>query len=231
MRINKSFRALMLLMVTALALGSLTSCSDNVNDTDDSEFTYQWQERNVAYFDSVMNVARTQVAEAKSQYGDSWEDHCDWRLYLSYAKSTGRSAKDSICVHILERGEADNGLLDDKANRPLYTDSVMVNYIGHLIPTKSYKNGRVFDHSGLYEYEDYVFNPQYFTPSRLLLSNTIDGYTTALQHMHRGDRWQIYIPQELGYKSATSGVLPAYSTLIFDVQLKDYRRVGYSFSE
>lgn len=231
MRNNNPFHTLLLLFVLALGLSSLASCSDNVNETDNSEFTANWQQRNVAYFDSVMNVARTQVAEAKSQYGDNWEDHCEWRLYLSYAKTAGRYAHDSICVRILEHGEADNELSDNKANRPLYTDSVLVNYIGHLIPTKSYKEGRVFDHSGLYEYESYVFHPEYSTPSHLLVSNTIDGYTTALQYMHRGDRWQIFIPQELGYKSASSGVLPAYSTLIFDVQLKDFRRLGYSFSE
>lgn len=37
--------------------------------------------------------------------------------------------------------------------------------------------------------------------------------------MHPGDRWMIYIPYELGYGSRTSGPIPAYSTLIFEVEL------------
>ena len=39
------------------------------------------------------------------------------------------------------------------------------------------------------------------------------------QEMRVGDRWMIYIPYNLGYGNRTSGPIPAFSTLIFEVEL------------
>jgi FKBP-type peptidyl-prolyl cis-trans isomerase FklB len=37
--------------------------------------------------------------------------------------------------------------------------------------------------------------------------------------MKVGERWEVYIPWQQGYGSSVSGTIPAYSTLIFDVNL------------
>ena len=37
--------------------------------------------------------------------------------------------------------------------------------------------------------------------------------------MRVGDRWIIYIPYSLGYGNRASGPIPAFSTLIFEVEL------------
>ena len=58
-----------------------------------------------------------------------------------------------------------------------------------------------------------------------------DGFATALQHMHIGDYWRVYIPYTLGYGSSDSDVIPAYSTLIFDVELVAYYRAGVDVPE
>ena len=92
------------------------------------------------------------------------------------------------------------------------------------MPTENYPNGKVFDHSGLYESDDYVFNDKLSSPTSFLVSNLVEGYTTALMRMHVGDRWLIYILQEMGYAGSSSGVLLPYSTLVFDTQLKAYWR-------
>lgn len=207
-------------LMVCLAAVLFTACEDNADDVDNSEFTYNWTERNATYFDSVMTVAKAEVAAAKATYGDEWEDHCDWRVYLSYAKQTGGVPHDSICAKVIDRGTG--------SGYPLYTDSIKVNYIGRLIPTVSYPKGRVFDYSGLYDSEDYVFNPDFSLPTRLLVSNTIEGYTTAVMRMRIGDRWMVYIPQELGYAEVTSDIIPSYSTLCFDIQLKGFYRRGES---
>ena len=49
----------------------------------------------------------------------------------------------------------------------------------------------------------------------------VDGLATALQHMHVGDRWLIYIPYQLGFglRNVPEWGVPAYSTLVFDVTL------------
>lgn len=209
-------------MFVSFAL-ALTSCQDNAGEeADTGEFTTNWQARNTAYFDSVITVAKAEVAKAKAEYGNDWEANCDWRVYRSYAKSDDAGTlHDSVCVRIIERGKG--------IATPLYTDSVKVNYMGHLIPTVNYPKGKVFDHSGLYENESYVFSPEASIPTKMALSNTVEGYTTAVMRMHIGDRWMVYIPQELGYSDVSSGALPAYSTLCFDLQLKAFVRKAESF--
>lgn len=86
---------------------------------------------------------------------------------------------------------------------PKSTDKVQVKYEGRLT------DGTVFDstakHGG---------NPITLSPTQV-----IKGWTEALTMMPVGSKWQLYIPQELGYGARPSGPIPAYSTLVFDVEL------------
>ena len=204
------------LLSLLLCLAAFTACEDNLEETQSKEFTDNWKVRNADFFHQQMAEAKEAVAEARRTYGEDWEAHCDWRIYRSFAKMAGGPEADSICAKVVARGEG--------ADVPLYTDSVKVNYVGRLMPTQSYEDGLVFDHSGLYAEDDYVFNPQLSQPASFLVSNLIEGYTTALLHMHVGDRWRIFIPQELGYTSISTKVIPPYSTLVFDLQLRAVMR-------
>ena len=51
------------------------------------------------------------------------------------------------------------------------------------------------------------------------LNEVIEGWQIALLRMHPGSRWIVYIPYTMGYGTRTSGPIPAYSTLIFEVEL------------
>lgn len=51
------------------------------------------------------------------------------------------------------------------------------------------------------------------------LSNLIDGWIIALQRMHVGDKWEIYIPAEMGYGKYSQLGIPGGSTLIFEIEL------------
>lgn len=79
---------------------------------------------------------------------------------------------------------------------------VTVHYKGSLI------NGRVFDNS-------YERN----CPEAFRLSDVIEGWQLALQRMRTGDKWIIYLPYTMGYGSRASGAIPAFSTLLFEVEL------------
>lgn len=79
---------------------------------------------------------------------------------------------------------------------------VTVHYKGTLI------NGKEFDNS---------FKRQY--PETFRLNEVVTGWQIALQRMRVGDRWIIYIPCDKGYGNRTSGPIPAFSTLIFEVEL------------
>mgnify|MGYP003368865807 CR=1 FL=1 len=85
---------------------------------------------------------------------------------------------------------------------PNVRNIVTVHYKGSLI------NGREFDNS----YERGC-------PEAFRLSDVIEGWQLALQQMHIGDKWVIYIPYTMGYGSRASGPIPAFSTLIFEVEL------------
>ena len=86
---------------------------------------------------------------------------------------------------------------------PQKTDKVKVHYEGRLI------DGTVFDASSKHGTEPATFRPD----------QVIKGWTEALTMMPVGSKWQLFIPQELGYGERATGQIPAYSTLIFDVEL------------
>lgn len=85
---------------------------------------------------------------------------------------------------------------------PVDRSIVSVHYRGTLI------NGREFDNSWKRN-----------CPEALRLTDVIDGWRIALKLMHVGDRWMVYIPYNLGYGTRTSGPIPGFSTLIFEIEL------------
>lgn len=79
---------------------------------------------------------------------------------------------------------------------------VTCHYKGSLI------NGRVFDNS--YERK---------CPEAFRVNSLISGFQIALVNMHIGDHWLVYIPADKGYGAMKTGDIPAYSTLIFEIEL------------
>lgn len=61
--------------------------------------------------------------------------------------------------------------------------------------------------------------PKRNCPEAFRLNEVIEGWQIALQKMRVGDHWIVYIPYNMGYGTRTSGPIPAFSTLIFEVQL------------
>lgn len=51
------------------------------------------------------------------------------------------------------------------------------------------------------------------------LRELIQGWIIALQQMRPGDRWEIYLPAEMGYGRLSQPGIPGGSTLIFDIEL------------
>ena len=214
-------RHIMYSCLALLAAAALASCEET-GQTDTEH--YDWCNRNNVYFAERMAEARAAVAQAKAAYGNDWEAHCAWRTFRSATKPTDPAAAamttDSICCKVIDRGTG--------TGFPYSTDSVRVNYVGRLMPSDAYATGYVFDYSGLYATDDYVFSPTLSTPAHLLVGSTVDGFATALQHMRIGDRWLVYIPWQLGYGEVAKDAIPAYSTLVFDLQLKGFARAGYA---
>jgi FKBP-type peptidyl-prolyl cis-trans isomerase len=99
--------------------------------------------------------------------------------------------------------------------KPLPTSRVKVLYYGHFY------EGTVFD-SGSGEKMDI---PAYFpdkTSTNYTNNGVISGFSIALQNMVIGDKWEIWIPWDLGYGASSYGSIPGYSTLVFEVELLDF---------
>ena len=56
-------------------------------------------------------------------------------------------------------------------------------------------------------------------PLACRLCDLIEGWIIAMQQMHIGDKWEIYIPAEMGYGKFSQPGIPGGSTLIFEVEL------------
>ena len=49
--------------------------------------------------------------------------------------------------------------------------------------------------------------------------SSIEGWIIAMQQMHIGDKWELYIPAEMGYGKFSQPGIPGGSTLIFEIEL------------
>lgn len=87
--------------------------------------------------------------------------------------------------------------------QPTANDRVEVHYTGKLI------DGTVFDSS-----------VERGVPATFGVTQVIPGWVEALQLMHEGDQWRLYIPSDLAYgPNGAGGLIGPDTTLIFDVQL------------
>lgn len=85
---------------------------------------------------------------------------------------------------------------------------VSVLYKGMLL------NGTVFDQS-----------PDREHPLRIRLARgeLIEGWEEALQKMHKGEKWLLIVPPELGYGSrGKPPAIPRRATLLFEMELIDF---------
>lgn len=188
---------------------SVTACSEQ--DDTVEEFA-NWQEVNEEFFSSLYAQTQQRIAAGDA----SWKIIRNWSL----SETAHLNIDDYIIVQVLNEGQG--------AGCPLYTDTVRCMYEGRLIPSTNYLSGWVFDQSFTG-----TFNPATAKAAQFAVGGVVDGFSTALQNMHIGDRWKVYVPYNLGYgikdnKNSNTGavVVPAYSTLVYDVTLVSYHRPG-----
>ncbi|EIZ78617.1 peptidylprolyl isomerase, FKBP-type [Novosphingobium sp. Rr 2-17] len=79
---------------------------------------------------------------------------------------------------------------------------VLVNYKGML------QDGTVFDEA---------------QRSALPLDEVVPGFSQGIVGMQRGGKYRVTIPPQLGYGAQASGPIPANSTLVFEIELIDFK--------
>ena len=199
-------------LLLVLALSFLASCEE-VEEA--SEYD-NWQVRNEVYIDSLKQETG-EIYVATEEQAQLVEPGQLFAIRNVYA-STNEKSQYIYCKKLVAA--------DKTAERPLYTGSVTAYYYGTLI------NGESFDgnFTGYGALDQSIPLPpekvpnDFESPSDFEVSgNIISGWTTVLQYMRKGERWMIYIPWASAYGSdgSSSGGIPGYSTLIFDILLTD----------
>lgn len=106
-------------------------------------------------------------------------------------------------IKVTESGLQYEVIESGKGDSPKASDNVEVHYTGKLI------DGTVFDSS-----------VERGVPASFGVTQVIPGWVEALQLMHEGDKWRLYIPSDLAYgPNGAGGVIGPNMTLIFDVEL------------
>lgn len=216
----KKLKTILFLCMGILAL---TACSSSEEDTD-AEY-YNWQSRNATFFNDIYDNAVNEINNNSK----------DWVVIKSASKNNEDLKTNYIVVRILSQEKGTHSEKDEKTGAPnkeyqltaSSNDACTVTYRGNLMPSKSYDKVVAPDNARVgKEFETKWYGADLdlttatfadFTPNQ-----TIKGFSTVLQYMHPGDRWRVYIPQQLGYQSKTSTAIPAYSTLIYDIYLKQF---------
>lgn len=111
------------------------------------------------------------------------------------AKEEGvKSLQNGIYYKVISKGKNDG-------RHPSPRSIVTAHYTGCTI------NGKKFDSS------------RGGTPIAFRLNELIEGWIIVMQQMCIGDKWEIYIPAEMGYGKLSQPGIPGGSTLIFEIEL------------
>lgn len=209
----------------SVLIGILTvfvaSCSEDSGDADKSYDN--WQSRNDMFQSAIYSMAKDSIAAGND----------NWRIYKSLQKgdTIASNVANSIVVRVLHTGNTSDADV-------LQTDSAMIHYCGYLMstdyqggtPAAPVMKGSVLTGGTLgYNFEKTwsgSYNLNTMTPSKITVYGFIDGFMTALQNMHAGDRWLVYMPNAMAYGKEVKSSIPAYSTLIFDLTLVKHSRKG-----
>ena len=95
------------------------------------------------------------------------------------------------------------------ALRPKPGDTVKVHYEGTLT------DGTVFDSS----YQQGV-------PAVFQVGDLVEGWNEALQLMHVGEEWLLFVPPDLAYGEHGAGPIPPNSVLVFRMEMLDVLPAG-----
>jgi len=99
-----------------------------------------------------------------------------------------------ICYKVLAEGNTSSA-------QPTVRSIITAHYTGKTIDGKQFDSSR----GGV--------------PLACRLCDLIEGWIIAMQQMHIGDKWELYIPAEMGYGKFSQPGIPAGSTLIFEIEL------------
>ena len=174
-------------------LFTLAACSDD--DENEIVIDEAWKEINLAAFDARLQDAKT-----------------DTSLFTINSES----GNGQIICKILKKGEGTETIYYTSKVNCYYKGCFVTNEDGEVVADRDsvLTQGEVFD-SRLRENGD----------DKVLFevddSGLRDGFATALQHLHEGDIWEVWMPYQLGYGVSGYDDIKPYTTLVFQIEVTD----------
>jgi FKBP-type peptidyl-prolyl cis-trans isomerase FkpA len=114
------------------------------------------------------------------------------------------------------------------AERPLPTDTIMLNYTGKLLTKKADGKESIFDSSiEKTAKEAGIHNPMaQYGPRAFTLGAAIPGFNEGIQLVGKGGKILLIIPSKLGYGEGgqPQAKITPYSPLAFEVEIVDYKK-------
>lgn len=164
-------------------------------ETKEANIYENWQPRNQAFLDSLQNVYDGEPDHGGLKYFVPFTDP-DMKIFYKekIANPTGANPKIPDVVSVFYRGT-------------LYT-------------------GAKFDQNFTEEDPGPFAKPNNFWVNPIVMRDPpytipVIGWIETLQNMKVGERWTVYLPWKMGYGESANGAIPAYSVLIFDMQLEE----------
>ncbi len=163
-----------------------------------------FKKRTVALNDQEANTVIQTVLQASASKKSNAEKEKGIRFLAENKKRPGVvTTASGLQYEVLVKGDAASAM-------PQLQDTVVAHYAGTLI------DGKEFDNS--YKRGE---------PLTIPVAGVIRGWTEALQLMHIGDKWKVYIPSELGYGDRGAGAdIPGGATLVFEMELLGIKPAG-----
>lgn len=201
----------------------LATCLFSCDEVEEVSRYADWQPRNQAFVDSIHALA-AKDGNLVSQGSDKTEKGIqvkDIAANVMFAlETTASTTEGKQYVYCKKIKKLDSG------KRPLLNDVVSTYYYGTNLLGDSFDgNFKGYSSTDRGVLNDTDKAPTEFdSPAGFNVNEVITGWTTALQYMHEGERWMLYIPYQSAYgTSDQSDDIPAYSALTFDVQLDEIK--------
>ena len=130
-----------------------------------------------------------------------------------YKTIQSQSKNGSIAYKVIKSGEGET---------PNYTDKVEVLYTGWFKMVDWNKDDIFTNDDGKKVNNKFIFDStdnRGGVASTFKVSGVVDGFSTALQHMKVGDKWEVWMPSKLAYGERGQNNIPAFTTLVFEIEL------------
>lgn len=129
----------------------------------------------------------------------------------AYTKLNSQSGNGFVMYKEIQSGNGET---------PYFTDKVKVLYTGW------YKNIWSMPDTYTDDKNNIIYNKVIFDstennniPRTFAVNGVVDGFSTALQHMKVGDKWEVWMPWKLAYGEAGNTTIAGYTTLVFEIEL------------